>query len=173
MTPLASSTNPLRPVREPSQNSKPQSTHTVNTFSGLPHRERLIDLTPINNLPHPDRRRSIAVQSIRRSVLLAATTAVAALSMSACGWGEPNWDVRMQVSGPGDVIARFAGGDPQQYPHVNSFDTAENVGFGQNYLSVDHARQGTVCRIFVNVKLRMQTPVEVHGHAYCTVNKQG
>jgi hypothetical protein len=81
----------------------------------------------------------------------------------------------MEVQGEGtaNVAVQFAG-ETDFLPKSTSlpFDTARNVGFGFNTVSVSDAQPGTVCRILVDGTVREESTVDDQGKASCHANNQ-
>ncbi|HEV7978765.1 MmpS family transport accessory protein [Amycolatopsis sp.] len=99
----------------------------------------------------------------------------AVLALSACGVGK-SWEVRMEVAGPREatVQSSFAGGEKNPRPASRKlpWQDKQSVGFGFNDLSVTDAAPGTVCRIFVDGRLRDERVADQDGAVTCHVNNQ-
>ncbi|ANP52364.1 hypothetical protein J2Z21_008273 [Streptomyces griseochromogenes] len=111
------------------------------------------------------------------SLLAAGAAAVSAVSMTGCGLFGKSWDVKMEVTGPAaaDISYSFAGdNDDTVSGRSLPWTHAQNVGFGFNQVGVAHAPAGTVCRIYVDGKLKVeQKKPDPHGTVSCFVNLQG
>ncbi|PRY41295.1 hypothetical protein [Umezawaea tangerina] len=111
----------------------------------------------------------------RKLLLLLPVLALSATSLTGCGLFGKSWDVRVEVRGEGTakVVVQFAGETdavPKSTPLP--FETARNVGFGFNTVSVSDAGPGTVCRILVDGELRQESKVDDQGKAACNANNQ-
>ncbi|MEU5539953.1 MmpS family transport accessory protein [Streptomyces sp. NPDC020362] len=94
------------------------------------------------------------------SLLAAGAATVAAVSLTGCGLFAKSWDVKMEVTGPAaaDISYSFAGDNTDDTVSGRSlpWKRAQNVGFGFNQVGVSHAPAGTVCRIYVDGKLKVE-----------------
>lgn len=111
------------------------------------------------------------------SLLAAGAAAVAAVSLTGCGLFGTSWDVKMEVTGPAatNISYSFAGdtSDKKVSDQSLPWSRAQNVGFGFDQVGVDHAPAGTVCRIYVDGKLKVeQKKPDAHGTVSCFVNLQ-
>ncbi|MCS7478664.1 hypothetical protein ACFFQW_13435 [Umezawaea endophytica] len=109
-----------------------------------------------------------------RLALLAPVLVLTACSLTGCGLIGSSWDVRVEVHGEGtaDVNAEFAGEDAGPKAVTLPFEESRNVGFGFNYVFVDKAPPGTVCKIFVDDVLREEKTVDENGKTRCYANNQ-
>ncbi|WP_042390611.1 MmpS family transport accessory protein [Streptacidiphilus melanogenes] len=110
------------------------------------------------------------------SLLVAGASALAAVLIAGCGLFGKSWDVKMEVTGPGttDVSYSFSGEtDPKTAAQQRlPWTRAQNVGFGFNDLGVKGAAPGTICRIYVDGKLKDQQKPDARGNLTCSVNVQ-
>ncbi|MDF3293256.1 MmpS family transport accessory protein [Streptomyces silvisoli] len=109
------------------------------------------------------------------SLLTAGSLAAAAVSLTGCGVFGHSWDVKMEVTGPGsaDVGYSFSGDNSPRTTFAGKlpWNKAQNVGFGFNNLAVTSAQPGTVCRIYVDGKLKdEQKKPDAKGTLSCSVH---
>ncbi|PNE40609.1 MULTISPECIES: MmpS family transport accessory protein [Streptomyces] len=111
-----------------------------------------------------------------KSVLLAGASAVAALSLAGCGLFGDSWDVKLEVTGKGSagVDYNFSGEtEPKHDTEAQlPWTKTQNVGYGFNSVSVNHAAPGTVCRIYVDGKLKEEKKPDAKGNLSCNVSVQ-
>ncbi|MFF0628758.1 MmpS family transport accessory protein [Streptomyces sp. NPDC004296] len=111
-----------------------------------------------------------------KSVLLAGASAVAALSLAGCGLFGDSWDVKLEVTGKGSagVDYNFSGEtEPKHDTRAQlPWTKTQNVGYGFNSVSVNHAAPGTVCRIYVDGKLKEEKKPDAKGNLSCNVSVQ-
>ncbi|MFI1760840.1 MmpS family transport accessory protein [Streptomyces sp. NPDC020800] len=110
------------------------------------------------------------------SLLAAGAAAAAALSLTGCGLFGKSWDVKMEVTGSSAVNISYSfSGDTDETVSGRGlpWSHAQNVGYGFNQVGIAHAPAGTVCRIYVDGKLKAeQKKPDSHGTVSCFVNLQ-
>ncbi|MHB6904685.1 MmpS family transport accessory protein [Streptomyces sp. DB-54] len=111
-----------------------------------------------------------------KSVLLAGASAVAALSLAGCGLFGDSWDVKLEVTGKGSAGVDYNFSGETEPKHDTGaqlpWTKTQNVGYGFNSVSVNHAAPGTVCRIYVDGKLKEEKKPDAKGNLSCNVSVQ-
>ncbi|MGA5817751.1 hypothetical protein ACPC54_07825 [Kitasatospora sp. NPDC094028] len=110
-----------------------------------------------------------------RSLLATGSVVVAAVSLTGCGVFGRSWDVKLEVTGPGSTDVGYSfSGDTNGKTALNQklpWNKAQNVGFGFNDLGVKNAKPGTVCRIYVDGKLKdEQNKPNAEGTLSCSIH---
>ncbi|MFE0689650.1 hypothetical protein H7827_22450 [Streptomyces sp. JH002] len=108
------------------------------------------------------------------------TVSASALSLTAvtgCGVFTGSWDVTLEVTGEGsgDVSYAFSGDSDgtSESGVMLPWSRSQNVGYGFNDVAVTDAAPGTVCRIYVDGKLKdEQREPDAEGTVGCFVNLQ-
>ncbi|OIJ89432.1 hypothetical protein BIV25_33785 [Streptomyces sp. MUSC 14] len=110
------------------------------------------------------------------SALLAGASAVAVLSLTGCGLFGDSWDVKLEVTGTGSVNVDYNFSGETQPKHDTGkqlpWTRTQNVGYGFNSVSVTDAAPGTVCRIYVDGKLKDEKKPDAKGKLSCNVSVQ-
>ncbi|MFE3775288.1 MmpS family transport accessory protein [Streptomyces sp. NPDC059122] len=111
-----------------------------------------------------------------KSVVLAGASAVAALSLAGCGLFGDSWDVKLEVTGKGSAGVDYNFSGETEPKHDTGaqlpWTKTQNVGYGFNSVSVNHAAPGTVCRIYVDGKLKEEKKPDAKGNLSCNVSVQ-
>ncbi|MFJ9591063.1 MmpS family transport accessory protein [Streptomyces acidicola] len=108
---------------------------------------------------------------------LLAAGALSLAAVTGCGVFGKSWDVKLEVVGEGSGNVRYAfSGDNDGKSETGRklpWSRTQNVGFGFNDVAVTDAEPGTVCRIYVDGKLKEeQRKPDAKGTVFCSVNLQ-
>ncbi|RMB80196.1 MmpS family transport accessory protein [Streptomyces shenzhenensis] len=109
--------------------------------------------------------------------LLLTASALSLTAVTGCGVFGGSWDVKLEVigEGSGNISYAFSGdNDGKSENGVKlPWSKSQNVGYGFNDVAVTDAAPGTVCRIYVDGKLKdEQRKPDAKGTVGCFVNLQ-
>ncbi|MEU6298051.1 MmpS family transport accessory protein [Streptomyces erythrochromogenes] len=127
-------------------------------------------MNPLSRSPFPHR-------TARPALLASGAALLAATTLTGCGLFGSSWDVKFEVTGPGqaEVGYSFSGETSQTKTTSDSlpWSVSQNVGFGFNGVAVRNAPPGTACRVYVDGKLHeSQDKPDSQGTVSCSVNLQ-